>query len=255
MQFVYFIPGASAAPGEVLEGLGLAAILGRDVEAGATDAGPDGGRGCLIFAGEGPRARLAAEAGRMRWIPARDPDVHRDGETAYWIGYDRQELPTPADLQRAEILPGRALRLGDGHEWTVPIARQYETDIEQFVPAVPMRLTVDDEGRDAAEVVAGYAELWDGALAAWNECVRAVAEAAGEGRPELAELEPMPLAEAERICAVAIRTNYRAGRLEARALGLFDTATITAMLRTIADLDGFEEAAKNRRAPSPDGGG
>lgn len=251
MQFVYFIPGASAAPGEVLEGLGLAAILGRHVEAGPTDRGPDGGRGCLIFAGEGPRARLAAEAGRMRWIPARGGG----GAVAYWIGYDRGEPPTPADLQRERILPGRALRLGDGNEWIVPMARQYDTEVEQFVPAVPMRLTVDDDGRDAAQVVAGYAELWDGAMAAWNECVRAVAEAAGEERAELAELEPMPLAEAERICAAAIRTNYRAGRLEARALGLFDTATITAMLRTISDLDGFEEAAKNRRAPSPDGDG
>ena len=42
---------------------------------------------------------------------------------AYWVGFTTADPPTPDDLVRKDRVPGHAIRLLDGKEWIVPVAR------------------------------------------------------------------------------------------------------------------------------------
>ncbi len=261
MQFIYYIPKAPAAPAELLERLGLAAVLGCPVEAGAMDSGPDGGGGCVLWASDGPRAELPAETDRMRWIPIlgdKPDDAPEDAEpeVLYYLGYDRQSPPRPEELLRGTALHGEKIVLGGGDAWLIPRARRYDADEGFFVAAVPFRETLGDDGGVTTDVVDSHRALWDAAAEGWNQCQRAHHEGASERDdyepPEGYEPpEPMSDERAGEIFELALASNYRLGRWEIAALGLLRSDVVMPVLRAIADIGGFEEMAKN--LPEPEG--
>ena len=269
MQFIYYIPKAPAAPAELLERLGLAAVLGCPVEAGAMEDGPDGGGGCVLWASDGPRAKLPArelaagstEKDRMRWIPIRGdkPEAPEEGEppVLYYLGYDRQDPPRPEELLRATALPGEKIVLGDGNDWLIPHARRYDADEGFFVAAVPIRETLGDDGGVTTDVVDAHRALWDAAAEVWNQC-RLAHHKAASGRDDYQPpegYEPPELMSDERageIFELALASNHRLGRWEIAALGLLRSDALLPVLRAIADVDAFEEMAKNLPEPGGD---
>jgi len=246
MQFLYYIPGAGAIGPKQLQAVGLADVLGCPAETGAIANGP-AGAGAIAWASEGPRPEPPGSADPMRWVPIR----LGEGVPAYWLGIgQRLFAPRPADLARGSMLSGRAVRLGDGNEWMIPAARLYVG--EEFVPGVPVRHVLGDDGQAAAEISPRYVPLWAGAVEAWNEYMRTVAAAAeGPRAAELAEIPPAAPGRLAELAELAIGHNYRVGHWEALALGLLDSETIPAALRTLADIDGFEAVLRgNEQRPA-----
>ncbi len=80
----------------------------------------------------------------------------------YW-GYNNDQKPTPADLQRAECLPGKDLKLSDENSWHVPIAREYASVESIPIPicALPCKISmVDGKLQRGINPLQKYQELW-----------------------------------------------------------------------------------------------
>ncbi len=256
-QFLYFIPGAAAASAEQLAELGLGEVLSGGFSHGGIDSGP-AGAGVVIASSAGPPTALRYRRETQRWIPIR-PD---GAEAAWWLGWETDAPPGPAELLRDEALAGVEVTLGDGRAWRIPRGRQVDLD-DGLREVLPQRETLGDDGRPVVEVVEAYRGLWGAAEEIWNDCVRVQHEAA-EGSDDYEPPdgyeppEPMSGERAVEIVRLALATNYRLGRWEISALGLIATDVIGPVLRAIADLDGFEEmvaAETAKKAPEagPDG--
>jgi len=138
--FLYYIPGETGASmlggdtlhADRLERYGLAEVLAdaRRVPDQVTlidqhRAGPDGGAGVILYPvpadpapARAPR-KLGHDRSTQAWTEA----------GPYWLGNDRERLPTAADLLRRSALPllpaGPCLDVPDrlGNRWRVPVAR------------------------------------------------------------------------------------------------------------------------------------
>ena len=138
--FLYFIERLGAASIDVLRDMGLGYAFDSAPGMAACD-GPGNISGLLVAdlarLGEYTFGYLPAEQ-TWRRCPA------KGGAIAH-VGFYTAAKPTPAGLARAKQLPGKAVKLGDGHEWTVPLLRFHDGD-DGFRTALPVDYDVDDEG-------------------------------------------------------------------------------------------------------------
>lgn len=239
--FLYYIPTRRAADIDAAAlaaaGVGYAfepesRIAKVDVSRGPGDELAEG----VIVCDERSAGRrgvgLYADAQTWRKIPNADA----------WCGYWVDDPPSPADVARTIVIPGRLVLLGDGREWLIPIARQVrevptgpEPDaiaIPAAVCALPSITDVDDTGR---WVVGGlrpeYARLWAIACAWWDACLVGVFSSDGGDRVTV------EFADTTESALIALRTNYRVDRIEVVALGLFDAKTTAQVLNALCDLE------------------
>lgn len=143
-----------------------------------------------------------------------------------WIGYETEQPPGPGDLSRPMQLAGHPVRLGDGHEWIVPIARSVVDDGEAISGAIalPRSRDLDADGDWCyGEVVPQYRQLWTVA-----EQFADVFYAADD--------KTISEATALTWCVLALRANYRLSAIEAAILKLFDDATYTNVLHALIDV-------------------
>jgi len=110
--FTYYVPGLSGVRvEELVAGLpdALRAVFREHVPAFRTcSGGPDGGEG---------QAVKAVEQGNGYF-----PDAQQWADTGegYWLGWEKDAKPRPADLERATLITGYNVELGDGNAWQVP---------------------------------------------------------------------------------------------------------------------------------------
>jgi len=235
--FLYFIPGLSAPPDGELINRGLAAVLGfRDdghVALGpfrAIDLGPDGERGVLLA----PTGCELSDydAGDQTWYPAGE-------DKKYWFGFSQENPPGPDELARDRQVPGQAVRLGDGRQWHVPIARN-----------CPRSRGLSAEGQKTDNPLTQYQKLFDMSLEVWG-CYDLLSQQVrlgqrGEEIPqEITDGLIAPDRE-EEILVECLRTNYRLGEYEIRALGLLNELCEENILRTLIDFDGYCQLAQGQ---------
>ncbi len=233
--FTYFIPGLSAPIETELARRGLGETFGRAaggriavgpfVALDREDAPPRcGGVGGLLLGAPGDA--LPDDPAALRWVPAGGGDWH--------LGWDADDPPRARDLQRPQPVAGASVTLGDGGAWYCPTAR-----------LAPRRRTLDDEGRPVDAVLDRHRALWEMAREVWTHYHR-LSEWMRD-RPDLAEGEAAALDGAmsrtreEEILVECLRTNYRLGPLEVRALGLLDETCEQEILRVLIDWDGMLE--------------
>lgn len=223
----------------VLESAGLVDVL-RDV-ASARDQcalpeiagrGPGGRSGIMLIAlpptREQPR-RLGYHPEFQHWQQA--------GED-FWVGFDKEYPPTPADLLRetkardAEGRPrprhaGYPLTLADGHEWLAPIVRRPPAAIERgFADSeLPKDIGWDNAGRFVETLKPEYRELWDDAEELCN-CLFAAEES---GSYEITVERGLHW------CLRLLGTNYRYGRHEQNLLHAIDAETVFPVLGAAVD--------------------
>ncbi len=194
-----------------LSRFGLADRFENRPYAGNVGKGPDGGSGCFV----------AAEAA---------PGYHGDNQEwhefdRFWIGWRKDQRPTPEDLQRAEMLPGVPTLLGDGQAWVLPVVTQLP---KAWKIAGGKWESADKPGMDhvrelAERIREGWertneaAERWLRALEAFRvdptESMQTEAEAAG--RNAAATMRDIGPGIAVEILAL----NYRIGPEEVSAFG------------------------------------
>lgn len=268
MPFLYYIPRGPRNIGlDEIRKLGLGYAI--DTEIGLVrcpcTTGPDGNGGLIIaLAAPGKEIEVRYKPAEQTWRslpPAEGADL---GSLPCWVGYYTQTPPGPAagGLARPKMLDGHWVTLGDGNEWLVPVARgASEQDGEiRWYAALPRVMTLDSAGGWAeGDVVAEYATLWEIAGRWWDALQSAFA--AGDGKTDHVEVD---FQEANDGALRVLQTNYRLGRIEVAALGLFTTTTARDVLNAAVAMptllaflrrDAGDDAEKKTTPGSGDSGG
>jgi len=247
--FLYFVAGRQAAPAELLEEVGIAALPQSTAWAPFGD-GP-GGEGGVIVAAAGTRLRYAPD--EQTWRPVArglGGESESDGEAdapAYWIGFETGRPPGPEQLARDEMIPGHAVTLADGRSWHVPIIRD-----AAGACGLPMRYGLDPQsGRPAATLGDEHLRLWDAALGV----LAALADAEENDDGQIVLGLGMSEADAMRLAADVIGLNYHASLAELLAVGALDGPGIFNVCRAMSDFDGLVALldAEAKKKSTPDG--
>jgi len=190
-----------------------------------TAAGPDGGPG-TTFAVGGDGVVVTYPPDQVTW---------QKHETAdYWVGLERPH--TPGDLAREEMLPGHWVRLADGQDWLVPVARGAgeEDGKPVWYEHLPRRLARKDGDWVAGEVIKRYEPLWS------------IGKAFAEMDDQMDVFDA---------AITALSFNYRVGTTEALLLGLIDISgpvshAASRILEAVIDGPRREELQKKRALTS-----
>ena len=248
--FLYYLPDRQQVPSfEDLKtaGLGYAFDVGADADQKSlahrgVQGGPDGGKGILVASVSADQRAIGYHPDRQTWRKLAGKSQHR-----VWVGHDKENPPAPADLVRAELLPGHEVKLADGHHYTIPVARGIAAgdngELSGWYHALPRSVDLDDAGQwTYGDVLPRYRWLWELALGwfdVWWEAFFRVEEsetdgeqeddsqgpaARGEGRDseKTLALKLYDLSELATAATAVLAANYRVGKTEVVMLGLFD---------------------------------
>lgn len=160
-SYLLYFPGASGQTRMHFDKAGIGDLIGsykidsqvvQDDVPGMIDVahGPDGGSGVLCGVNSildmPPKAMLPPQF--QRWQPVKpDPTLDLPGGR-YWIGRDVRHPVTPQALVRRALQYSLPVRLDDGNEWLVPVARQ-----------LPKIWGKDDSGHRASRARPEYADF------------------------------------------------------------------------------------------------
>jgi len=238
---LYFLPGRDRSiklPDVKAAGLDYA-FEDRCTPAGV-ERGPDGERGVIVADDE------RIEAHRIGYYPDKQTWRRIPGLDA-WVGMYTDDPPEPTDLIRQRALPGHWVRLGDGHDWLIPVARAAAEQDSTLVwyQALPQATTIDEEGRwIQGGVLPAYQRLWDIAMRWWDAVV--AAETIEESETS-AKIE-LDFEEINDGALLALATNYRVGKAEVALLGLFDDQCVREILAALIDMPTIQAWLKKKAA-------
>lgn len=250
-QLLYYLDGPLRISPEQAREIGLSYAFpdGGFAAGDFTGSGPGGHHGCVITAGD----RCGYYPDKQTWL--RIPDATFPGKLGaikgVHVGFWNDARPTPAELQVARPLNGRAVRLRDGQDWLVPIARAWSDQEGNagWCNALPGLVTLGDDGEFASGgVEPRYARLWEIATAWWQALLDHSPDAEGVIRFDFRG--------AHDAAAEALAANYRVRRAEIVLLGLFDNQfySATEILNVLVDRDTFTAWAKKNLTPEGSGG-
>ncbi len=236
-MFSYFIPQSAVekhAAATTLIGLN-AAMLERmkigyvgNVVAKQINLGPSGNAGWLLYR-EVPGACDSYKPDSQVWQSMAFP-------ADYFIGYQRDAgLPRPTSLARETMLPGHPVRLGDGNQWNIPCAVEFD-DAGMMDCRLPRTLQVTESGDwTLGEVVPRYRSLWT-TLGEFLDAYHASSNTR------------FNFPKATQWCADALSTNYYVGPSEVSLLALLNVETRSKVIEAIQDLPTYFELQKKSRA-------
>ena len=233
MSLLYFVPGVSVISPEKIGELGLSYAV-KKFNAIGCRVGPNGSSGAIVSS-DGQVVGYFPD--RQQWTPAPRGD---SDDPPFWIGFDREQRPTPETLARTEQLVGQRVMFRDGSVWNVPQLVLWHDSESDDLPAVystplPVMVDVDRFGNPTdGPVVKEYRELFDLGL-------RVVAKLAGNGDESLTGAQLMHFA------ANVIGVNYRVGLLElsASVLDCLSTDDARKVMLAAIDWTGYEGALGN----------
>ena len=208
-KFIYAVPGPTLS-GEILGGTGLDKILdGLSPLTQQYHDGPEGSGPGYYVSTSGTVKRFVGN-----WIKS------FSGE--YFIGYDPNDLPTEKELARQRQMQGHRVKLTDGGEWLIPVARKITGG-----SALPQRLILGANGEVVEQELIEYAAYANAAEKLWNDGQKYAGLQTGEY--ELDNTARL------RLAYDALGWNYRVGIEEINMLGLVHTENLALIFEAILD--------------------
>lgn len=242
---LYFIPGATHIDKTILANAGLADILGP-VQYRQTVRGPNGSGGMLVaptLVVDGKTYLPDYDADRQTWTKRYGGDC--------WLGRDPDRPERPSNYQRDKQLSGKSVTLRDGNRWTIPQLKVFLQNTGDgpliYTPRLPRLLRQDPDTGEMipGDVVPEHSAIWNQAMAI-SDFLLGVARDTGSAT--------LTSSTAIDFACNLLRCNYRIDKPEIDALGLFDDANYTEVVRIAVDWEGVEAELKNRRSRQPSGG-
>jgi hypothetical protein len=232
--FLYFIPHRTQITRAQLDHVGIGYAFDSTLNQRQVVGNGPGGNGGVVVARGGTLPTPCYKPESQTWFEAEDLGV--------WIGYTGT-LPTAEELAKPQQLAGQPVRLADGQDWTVPIARFFfrdETGDIAISRQLPSRTSFVNGEWVVGDVLERYQALWQVANAAFDVIERG-------GNVELvAELDAAVL---------ALQANYYVGQYEAGLLGLFSTTGPEAWnaIKVLIGWDTYEDVIAKKNAPASNG--
>ena len=221
MQFYYFVTGMTADE----FGESRPEVFGKGPQPVShfSTAGPNDQNGFLVT------------VGAKRPQPKYDPDtqVWADSFLGFWIGYDKENKPTPETLQKPDMIEGWPVKLADENEYIIPVARSWNDPDKTTLPksfvmgpdnTVLMKRSSDYEDfcQDAERLSELYLDIWFGELTS----------------------DIIPAADAFRMSCNALSINYELGDAEISCLELLDEKTRKKVFEASIDFTAIEKFAE-----------
>lgn len=234
---LYYVPERKHALVDDLDELGLAYAFERDCTPRGT-RGPDGADGVILADCERVE-RIGYYADRQQWqkIPGNPAGA--------WVGRYTDGAIKPEDLERIETLPGHMVRLADGQEWLVPVARGWAEQGGEAVwyVALPQKTQVDENGNwTQGDVLDRYGPLWQLARRWWDFQFATAAEDEPEGA------QPgFDFAARADAAVTALAVNYRLSPIEVSLLGLFADGIPQQILMAVVDWPTMQKFLKKKQ--------
>jgi hypothetical protein len=192
-------------------------------------AGPGGKAGLLLYPFDWPHRRA-------RYIPEEQAWLQVSTDPPRWVGYYRDDKPTPESLRRADVdcVPGEFYRLDDGNDWEIP---------EIMMPTgesmgLPSSLSLVD-GRLHRTPVEKFLPL---AKQARRAFLLFWATLTGQEQPE----NPISDVELLGLAMDALAVNYRIGRDEVGALGLITDRNFLGVLSKLVGINKALDAREGK---------
>ncbi len=205
-MFVYLIRARGSGVGDVLTSV----FPGRDFRGWARREvnHPEFGECTLMWRGE----QIMGYDSGMHWTDY--------PEKRFGIGWD--VLPKPEELAREKQYEGHMVKLGDGNEWLVPVAR--------YCNGQPMESTyrIGTDGELREEVSDRCRELYEFGCRFWDGLYGAAEKGAGEFTYEVKDQFEM--------AARILGYNYDVTRWEVSALGLITDQTLRELMNAVVDV-------------------
>lgn len=193
--FVYYLTGVQGYTEATLAKWGLDRLVEKaNLKSVGTSAGPDGHIGLTLgnfWVGHKPEEQTWCDSGK-----------------GYWVGMWNAYRPTPMDLEREQRVSGHAVRLEDGNEWEIPVARYIEAG-----SPIPSRLVLGPGGVWKTEPLERFVMF---------------SQVADKVAGNLYRGEAMTMGEAIEIAVMAIGMNYRIDAAGISMLGLLTRGKDTA---------------------------
>jgi hypothetical protein len=147
MHFQIYIPGQPDVTGS-LEKVGGRPDFVANAEAITAPAGPDGQAGAIFAWWNRQDRHIGYQPERQEWIKS---------PNGYWVGFWKDDPPSPEQLARPYQERGKFVTLGDGNRWLVPEVHE-----------IDRHLVLADDGTWKYEVQRQHHKLWLESLS-WAE--------------------------------------------------------------------------------------
>jgi hypothetical protein len=240
-KFLYFIPHLKGVNDEEIKKAGiLENSTGLTFEYRQVNNGPDGNGG-VVFGFNGASSISSKHIGffpdKQEWSKC------NDGK--FWLGVMKDDLPTPEGLRRIEQIHGHNVKLEDGKEWTVPLARVFPAGT-----CLPEALILSESGEVIREIIPRYAKFGAKVDRVWKEFQRQLDpdEHTKESNEPLSDQEEFDVA------VEALAINYLVSKWEVAKLRLLTTENLTRILYAVIDIPTIREvvASYNESAKKKD---
>jgi len=226
-MFCYFLPNIKRVERAELAEFGLLDRLDANCHQRQAATGPTGSAGLVVSMS----SALGYYRDRQKWVPS------QCGK--YWIGYE-QPL-TASDLARVEQLDGHSVRLEDGSDWLIPVARSFVNGC-----VLPQSLALGPDGSVVTEVLPRYVAFSKRAESIWENFIADCKTQSGEPVETVEPSESFTVADYFNIAVEALALNYRVGPQEVSLLRLLTTANVLRIAQAIIDVPTLLELSKKK---------
>lgn len=241
--FIYFVPETLGVDAREL----LPHAFGpppEQLQRNTTSSGPSGMAGALCRLSPADHGFLGYSPGTQTWVEPMSGVEWR-------VGYETAAPPGPDELAWPEQVDGHYVRLNDGNDWLIPVARQYPAGSR-----LPNKYVLGPNGEWCTEVLPQYIALSRRAERTWQMLL---VEMGQETPPK--DYVPLDEAELMALALEALAINYRVSAAEVSALGLMGSHNRAGVLQALIDwptvevLENMvraEEAKKKGASETPD---
>ena len=239
---IYFVPGE--APTETNQDYVRKVFAAHDLEhlsdtkdslsylaRGVPGSGPGGQKGLML--GVAPADERGTICDPIGYYPDRQRWFEPDDDDEVWIGVETDSPVCPQDVLRTTVIQGHPVKLLDGHEWIIPVARCFPEGTRLPMKVLPKRDgSVEYEVRDEYLILAETADMLLTSFGLMRE--------EEDGQAVVVETG-LSVEEAMSVCLKAIGCNYRISWREVRAMELVDGDALFEITLALIDWPTFEQ--------------
>lgn len=158
---LYFVPNVPSVTADKVQELGIG-YAGVKIGGRSVSNGPGGKHGVVTT--NDPDGSCGYYPDSQVWGAAPQGDAD---SPPFWVGFDKDKLPTPDDLKRKDQVKGDVVKFRNGTQWTIPKLHSWHMSDGSNHPLeynveLPCLISLDKHGQVIqGSVIKEYSEIFD----------------------------------------------------------------------------------------------